>query len=98
MSQITKEELLHTFTALTDALQKSHPDTPLVHYLVEIESELKKSEGVGFTGTWQQFLNKGKLVKSESDITFTEKEQKIWQTLYSYQELGNNIWGAGVQW
>lgn len=52
---------------------------------------IKKSDGVAFTGQLQNFFNHAPIVKFLSKIEFSPIEQKWWDKLFSYKDLGNNL-------
>lgn len=95
---VTKSTIIGTMQKLNIALKISDESSELSLYINQTLEVLRKSEGVAFTGAFQQFLNKAPIVKSESNINFNDLETSLWEELFSMRQLGNNLWGLSIGW
>lgn len=95
---VSKSHIIGTMQKLNIALKISDESSELSLYINQTLEVLRKSEGVAFTGAFQQFLNKAHIVKSESNINFNDLETSLWEELFSMRQLGNNLWGLSIGW
>ena len=72
-------------------LEKNHKNNDLTHYVKQTLKQLRKSDGVAFTGILQQFFNTGPVIKNSSSVQFNQVEKDCWTKIFSYQQLGNNL-------
>lgn len=92
----SKEKIISVMQELSDELNRNHRGSETAEYVASKLRELQKSDGVAFTGVMQEFINKGSLVKMADNIKFTAKERELWNKARSFNELGNNLWGASL--
>lgn len=95
---VSKSTIIGTMQKLNIALKISDESSELSLYINQTLEILRKSEGVAFTGAFQQFLSKAPIVKSESTINFNDLENSLWEELFSMRQLGNNLWGSSIGW
>lgn len=88
---VKKEEFVTVMDQLTKKLNENHPDSSTAQYFAEMNDEIKKSEGVGFTGQVQILFNHVPLIKMYDQLTFTEEESNLWRKLTAFNQLGNNL-------
>lgn len=93
---VEKAEILDVMNQLSHELNQSHGNSLTAQFVNESLVELKKSEGVAFTGAMQYFLNKAPVVKLSNGIKLNSKEKKLWHQALSFTNLGNNLWGASA--
>ncbi|CCI86781.1 hypothetical protein [Lactobacillus gigeriorum] len=91
---VPKKEILALMNTLNVEINYFHPGTELAKYVKATAKELTKSDGVALTGLLQQFLNQAPVIKLSDKITFTPTEKKLWDKLFSYNKLENNLWAA----
>lgn len=91
---VDKKEIINSMKELSLALNKYHGNSETAKYVSESLAELQKNEGVAFTGSLQYFLNRVPIVKLSDGIEFNDVEKKLWREVRSYNDLGNNLWGA----
>ncbi|WP_119327349.1 hypothetical protein [Companilactobacillus musae] len=91
-----KVKVIEVMEKFANELKKYHPNFETTKYVQETLLELKKSEGVAFTGKLQYFFNRVLVVKLSDGIKFNESEKRYWKELSSFVELGNNLWGASL--
>lgn len=72
-------------------VSSTHPNTATANFLNEMTQQLVNADGVAFTGTMQNIINKVPLAKMEDKLVFTETETKLWQQVSSFNQLGNNL-------
>lgn len=93
---VEKAQVIETMQKFSQELNRVHGNSQTAQFVSESLVELQKSEGVAFTGAWQYFLNRVPVVKLSDGIEFDEAEKKLWQEVRSFNNLGNNLWGAGL--
>lgn len=93
-NMISKIEVTNTMQELSALLNENHPGSETSHFINETLKELQKSEGVAFTGCLQYFFNKAPVVKLSEGITLNKKEKAVWRKVFSFNSLGNNLWGV----
>jgi len=91
---VDKKTIINSMKELSLALNKYHGNSETAKYVSESLAELQKNEGVAFTGSLQYFLNRVPIVKLSDGIEFNDVEKKLWREVRSYNDLGNNLWGA----
>ncbi|CAJ1195963.1 hypothetical protein CPR19088_GLDEOEPO_02440 [Companilactobacillus paralimentarius] len=93
---VEKAEIIDVMKQLNQALNQAHTNSLTAQFVNESLVELQNSEGVAFTGAMQYFLNKAPVVKLSDGIKLNETEKKLWHQALSFNELGNNLWGANI--
>ena len=93
---VSKDEVVQAMERLNNALAESHPNSETARYVRQALNDLKKSEGVAFTGTLQTFFNIAPSVKVSDSFAFSETETELWNKVFSFKQLGNNLWGASL--
>lgn len=93
---VEQREIIETMVQLADVLTLAYPESETAQRVCVTRDELSRSQGVAFTGAYQQFLNRASTVKFSEGLEFTAKEQALWAQAKSFQQLGNNLWAAGV--
>lgn len=91
-----KAEIIDVMSQLSHELNQSHGKSLTAQFVNESLTELKKSEGVAFTGAMQYFLNKAPVVKLSDGIKLNPEENKLWHQALSFTNLGNNLWAASI--
>lgn len=86
-----RENLLKAMQKLANELDKNHRDAEITQYVNQTLKQLKKSNGVAFTGVLQEFFNNGAVIKASSSASFNKIEEAIWTEVFSFQQLGNNL-------
>ncbi|AMV63108.1 Hypothetical protein ADU72_1067 [Pediococcus damnosus] len=89
-----RNEAIFAMKDLSVELNKYHYGSETAKYVRETLAELQKNEGVAFTGTLQVFFNRAPVVKLSESVEFNESEEKLWRNVFSFNNLGNNLWGA----
>ena len=93
---VNKTSVINSFSDLSLELDKRYRGTETVNLVNETLIELKKSEGVAFTGCLQYFFNKAPVIKLSENIKLNDQEKVSWKKVFSYNDLGNNLWGASL--
>ncbi|WP_297816994.1 hypothetical protein [uncultured Lactobacillus sp.] len=93
---VSKTQVVEVMSELAQALIHDYPSSSLTEYVCESLTTIKKSNGVAFTGQLQYFFNHAPIVKTSDNLKFNEKTRKLWDKLFSLNELGNNLWGASL--
>lgn len=93
---VDKTSIINSFTDLSIELEKRYRGTETANFVNETLIELKKSEGVAFTGCLQYFFNKAPVIKLSENIKLNDQEKVSWRKAFSYNDLGNNLWGANL--
>lgn len=93
---VSKDEVVQAMERLNNALAESHPNSETARYVRQALNDLRKSEGVAFTGTLQTFFNIAPSVKVSDSFAFSETETELWNKVFSFKQLGNNLWGASL--
>ncbi|WP_338232108.1 hypothetical protein [Companilactobacillus muriivasis] len=93
---VEKTQVIETMQKFSQKLNWAHGNSQTAQFVSESLVELQKSEGVAFTGAWQYFLNRVPVVKLSDGIEFNEAERQLWHEVRSFNDLGNNLWGAGL--
>lgn len=88
---VDKSEVVTAMQELSLALNKSHGGTELAKYVSDSLIEIEKSEGAAFTGSFQYFMNRAPILKFSEGIKFNENERTLWRKVFSFTELGNNL-------
>lgn len=90
----SKNKVIESMEKLNAELEKSHKDSELAIYVSQVLKELKKSDGVAFTGVLQYFYNRAPIVRISDNVKFSTNEEALWNEVFSFVQLGNNLWGA----
>ncbi|WFB42177.1 MULTISPECIES: hypothetical protein [Lacticaseibacillus] len=90
---VSKDEVVQAMERLNSALAESHPNSETAKYVLQTLKDIKKSEGVSFYATLQAFFNMGPSIKLSDDFVFSETEKALWDKIFSFKQLGNNLWG-----
>ncbi|QVI35988.1 hypothetical protein BVJ53_06730 [Lacticaseibacillus chiayiensis] len=93
---VSKDEVVHAMQNLNNALAASHPNSETARYVQQTLKDLIKSEGIAFTGTLQTFFNMAPSIKLSDSFAFNETEKGLWDKVFSFKQLGNNLWGASL--
>ncbi|MFC6177759.1 hypothetical protein ACFQAV_13160 [Companilactobacillus huachuanensis] len=93
---VQKAKIIEAMQGFSNELNKAHGNSQTAQFVDESLAELQKSDGVAFTGAFQYFLNRLPVVKLSDDIKFNETEKKMWHEVRSFNDLGNNLWGASL--
>ena len=93
---VSKDEIITIMTDLTNLLNKTNPNSELANYFTDSLNTIKSSNGVAFTGQLQNFFNHAPIIKFSDNIILTAEEEKMWNKLFSLNQLGNNLWGASL--
>lgn len=93
---VSKDQVVEAMSELDKALRENYPSSSLTDYVSESLTTIKKSNGVAFTGQLQYFFNHAPIVKTSDNLKFDDKTRKLWDKLFSLNELGNNLWGASL--
>lgn len=96
MAHVKKAYIVHIMEKLAALLTANHGDTPTAKYVNDTLIDLRKSDGVAFTGTLQQFFNRAQVVRLSEQIVFTDEETELWDELFAFKQLGNNLWGLSI--
>ncbi|BAN73235.1 hypothetical protein [Lacticaseibacillus casei] len=91
---VSKDEVVQAMERLNNALAESHPNSETARYVRQALKDLTKSDGVAFTGTLQTFFNMAPSIKVSDNFAFSETERELWDKVFSFKQLGNNLWGA----
>ncbi|APU70555.1 hypothetical protein LCR01_09930 [Companilactobacillus crustorum] len=91
---INKNDVITSMSQLNTELNKNHQGSLTSQFVNETLLKLQKSEGVAFTGSLQYFINKAPVIKLSENIKLNKQERALWRKVFSYNELGNNLWGA----
>lgn len=86
-----REKLLKVMQKLAYELDKNHRNSEITQYVKQTLKQLEKCNGVTFTGILQQFFNNGAMIKISSSVSFNKTEEDIWSEIFSFQQLGNNL-------
>lgn len=92
----TSDQIVQTMAELYLALHQGHPHAEITQYVADTLKQLQDSNGVAFTGAFQNFLNRMPVVKLADDLTFTADEQRLLQRITSFTQLGNNLWATSL--
>lgn len=95
-NMVEKTQVIEAMQKFSQELNRVHGNLQTAKFVSESLVELQKSEGVAFTGALQYFLNRVPVVKLSDGIEFNEAEKKLWREIRSFNDLGNNLWGAGL--
>lgn len=93
-NMVEKTQVIEAMQKFSQELNRVHGNSQTAQFVSESLAELQKSEGVAFTGALQYFLNRVPVVKLSDSIEFNEVEKKSWHEVRSFNDLGNNLWGA----
>lgn len=88
---VNKADFVEVMNELTKKLGENHPDSSMAQYFLEMNDEIKKAEGVAFTGQVQVLFDHVPMIKMSDDLTFTEEECDLWRKLTAMNQLGNNL-------
>ncbi|ALB29342.1 hypothetical protein [Companilactobacillus heilongjiangensis] len=91
---VEKTQVIEAMQKFSQELNRVHGNSQTARFVSESLVELQKSEGMAFTGSLQYFLNRVPVVKLSDGIEFNEVEKKLWHEVRSFNDLGNNLWGA----
>lgn len=96
MARVKKEDIVGVMEKLAAVLTANHSDSPTAKYVSEALIDLRKSDGVAFTGAVQQFFDRAQVVRISDHIVFTDEETELWDHLFAFKQLGNNLWGLSI--
>lgn len=91
-----QNQLVSALQTLAKSLNSRVPASATAQLISETADSLAHCNGVAFTGTFQQFLNKVPVVKFSEGMNFTPEEHRLWQQVEAHKQLGNNLWAARV--
>ncbi|OLS10657.1 hypothetical protein AUQ39_03225 [Lacticaseibacillus casei] len=93
---VSKDEVVQAMERLNTALAESHPNSDTARYVRQTLKNLTNSDGVAFTGTLQTFFNMAPSIKVSDNFAFSETEKALWDKVFSFKQLGSNLWGASL--
>ncbi|MDE3281262.1 hypothetical protein LTZ17_00950 [Lacticaseibacillus casei] len=93
---VSKNEVVQAMERLNNALTESHSNSETAKYVLQALKDIKKSEGVSFYATLQAFFNMAPSIKLSDGFVFSETEKTLWDKIFSFKQLGNNLWGASL--
>lgn len=92
-----KERIVKAMQALRDELNRQHEGSAIAKYVAGTLTNLQHCEGVGFSGTLQDFFQHVPVVKLSEAIELSDAETKLWNQVFSYQELTDSSRVARVK-
>ena len=90
--KVQPEEVIASMEQLSVKLSHNHPSSETARYVAKSLKELKNSHGTAFTGALQSFFNFAPSVNLSDRFSFTVEEKALWDKVFSFKQLGNNLW------
>ena len=90
--KVQPEEIIASMEQLSVTLSHNHPNSETARSVAKSLKVLKNSHGTAFTGALQSFFNSAPSVKLSDRFSFTVEEKALWDKVFSFKQLGNNLW------